>query len=112
PLDQRSADIRFFDRDGLPLDKRAERRLEGLYFREDFRRAAFYEMGDIEEHMTALPDYVQHLMSSVDAEAIRAARFRLVTDYDHTQESPVLPDVLQGLGVTTVPLNAGFAEGP
>jgi mannose-1-phosphate guanylyltransferase/phosphomannomutase len=112
PLDQRSADIRFFDRDGLPIDKRAERRLEGLYFREDFRRAAFYEMGDIEEHITALPDYVQHLMSSIDAEAIRAAKFRLVIDYDYSQASQVLPDVLHGLGVTTVPLNAGVAEGP
>ena len=48
PLDQRSADIRLLDRDGLPIDKRSERRLENLFFREDFRRAAFYEMGDIE----------------------------------------------------------------
>ena len=112
PLDQRSVDIRFFDRDGLPIDKRSERRLEGLYFREDFRRAAFYEMGDIEEHHTALPDYVQHLLGSVDAEAIRAGGFRLVIDYDYSQASQVLPDVLHRLGVTTVPLNAGVAEGP
>ena len=112
PLDQRSADIRFFDQAGLPIGKRAERRLENLYFREDFRRAAFYEMGDIEEHVAALPDYVSHLLGSVDAEAIRAARFRLVIDYDYSQASQVLPDVLHGLGVTTVPLNAGVAEGP
>ena len=112
PFDQRSADIRFFDRDGLPIDKRSERRLEALYYREDFRRAAFYEMGDIEEHITALPDYVQHLLASVDAEAIRAAGFRLVIDYDYSQASQVLPDVLHRLGVTTVPLNAGVAEGP
>ena len=48
PLDQRSADIRFFDTEGLQIDKRAERKLENLLFREDFRRAGFYEMGDIE----------------------------------------------------------------
>jgi len=112
PLDQRSVDIRFFDRDGLPIDKRSERRLEGLYFREDFRRAAFYEMGDIEEHHRALGDYVQHLLASVDAAAIRAGAFRLVIDYDYSQASQVLPDVLHRLGVTTVPLNAGVAEGP
>jgi len=112
PLDQRSADIRFFDRDGLPIDKRAERRLENLYFREDFRRAAFYEMGDIEEHFTALPDYIEHLLGNVDAEAVRAAHFRLVIDYDYSQASQVLPEVLHRLGVTTVPLNAGVAEGP
>jgi mannose-1-phosphate guanylyltransferase/phosphomannomutase len=111
PLDQRSVDIRILDRDGLPIPKRAERRLENLFFREDFRRAAFYEMGDI-EHVAALPDYVSHLLASVDRQAIRAARFRVLIDYDYSQVSQVLPEVLQELGVTTVPLNAGLAEGP
>lgn len=111
PLDQRSADIRIFDREGLPIDRRAERHLENLFFREDFRRSAFYEMGDIEPAVV-LPDYVSHLLASVDREAIRAAGFRALIDYDYSQASQVLPDVLQELGVTTVPLNAGLAEGP
>lgn len=111
PLDQRSADIRFFDRDGLQIDKRAERKLENLFFREDFRRAAFYEMGDIEYH-DPLSDYTEHLLASVNAEAIRQARFRVLIDYDYSQASAALPDVLNTLGVTTVPLNAGLAEGP
>jgi mannose-1-phosphate guanylyltransferase/phosphomannomutase len=111
PLDQRSADIRFFDRDGLQIDKRAERKLENLFFREDFRRAAFYEMGEIEHH-SPLPAYTSHLLASVDAEAIRAARFRVLIDYDYSQASAVLPEVLNQLGVTTIPLNAGVAEGP
>ena len=59
PLDQRSADIRFFDTDGLQIDKRAERKLENLLFREDFRRAGFYEMGDI-EYGEPIPGYIQH----------------------------------------------------
>ncbi|MBV9526310.1 MAG: NTP transferase domain-containing protein, partial [Candidatus Dormibacteraeota bacterium] len=79
PLDQRSADIRFLDSDGLQIDKRAERKLENLLFREDFRRAAFYEMGDIEYH-EPIRDYQQHLLASVDAERIRAANFRLLVD--------------------------------
>ena len=111
PLDQRSADIRIFDREGLPIDRRAERRLENLFFREDFRRSAFYEMGDIEPQVV-LPDYASHLLAGVDREAIRAAAFRVLIDYDNSQASQVLPDVLHQLGVTAVPLNAGLAEGP
>src|SRR5450759_2342702 len=38
PVDPRSADIRLFDDHGLNPDKRSERRLEGLFFREDIRR--------------------------------------------------------------------------
>jgi mannose-1-phosphate guanylyltransferase/phosphomannomutase len=111
PLDQRSADIRFFDGDGLQIDKRAERKFENLFFREDFRRAAFYEMGDI-EYIDPHGDYCRHLMDSVDAAAIRAANFRVLIDYDYSQASSVLPAILNDLGVTAIPLNAGLNEQP
>jgi len=111
PLDQRSADIRFFDGDGLQIDKRAERRLENLLFREDFRRDAFYEMGDIEYDEPNL-EYAEHLLASVDVDAIRDAGFRLLVDYDYSEASTVLPGILNELGVTTIPLNAGLREGP
>ncbi len=111
PLDQRSADIRFLDADGLQIDKRAERKLENLLFREDFRRAAFYEMGDIEYH-DPIPAYRAHLLGAVDVDAIREAGLRLLIDYDYSEASSVLPAVLSELGVTTIPLNAGLHEGP
>ena len=111
PLDQRSADIRFFDQDGLQIDKRAERKFENLFFREDFRRAAFYEMGEIEHH-DPRAEYARHLLASVDAEAIRAAGFRVLVDYDYSQASDVLPGILNDIGVTAIPLNAGLNEQP
>jgi mannose-1-phosphate guanylyltransferase/phosphomannomutase len=111
PLDQRSADIRFFDGDGLQIDKRAERKFENLFFREDFRRSAFYEMGDI-EYVDPHSDYRQHLLTSVDVAAIRAAEFRVLVDYDFSQASTILPGILDELGVTAVPLNAGLNEQP
>lgn len=110
PLDQRSADIRFFDGAGLQIDKRAERKFENLFFREDFRRAAFYEMGDI-EYVDLQAEYRQHLFESVDAAAIRAANFRVLIDYDYSQASMVLPGILNELGVTAIPLNAGLSDG-
>ncbi|MGA7989363.1 MAG: sugar phosphate nucleotidyltransferase [Candidatus Dormiibacterota bacterium] len=110
PLDQRSADIRFFDSEGLQIDKRDERKLENLLFREDFRRAAFYEMGDI-EYGEPIAEYTAHLLKSVNADLIRNAGFRLLIDYDYSDASAVLPAILNQLGVTTIPLNAGLREG-
>ena len=110
PLDQRSADIRFFDSEGLQIDKRAERKLENLLFREDFRRATFYEMGEI-EYIEPVREYADHLLESVNAQVIRDAHFRVLVDYDYSQASSVLPRVLNELGVTTIPLNAGLREG-
>ena len=50
-------------REGLQIDKRDERKLENLLFREDFRRAAFYEMGDI-EYSEPIAEYTAHLLKS------------------------------------------------
>ena len=111
PLDSRSADIRMFDANGVVLDKKAERKLENVFFREDIRRVHFYEMGDIEYDEPIL-EYAEHLLASVDVDSIRDAGFRLLVDYDYSEASSVLPSILNELGVTTIPLNAGLREGP
>jgi mannose-1-phosphate guanylyltransferase/phosphomannomutase len=67
-------------------------------------------MGDI-EYGEPIPGYIQHLFKSVDAESIRNAGFRVLIDYDYSDASAVLPTILNELGVTTIPLNAGMREG-
>jgi mannose-1-phosphate guanylyltransferase / phosphomannomutase len=109
PLDQRSADIRFYDATGVQIDKRAERKLENLFFREDIRRAAFYEMGEI-DYADPMPDYVRRVLESVDVEAVRGAQLRLLLEYDYSAASMALPEILNELDVTGVPLHSGFGE--
>jgi len=109
PMDPRSADVRFYDSQGIQLDKRAERKLENLFFREDFRRVGFHEIGDI-EYASPRVDYVTHLLSTIDVEVLREARLRLLIDYDYSAASLVLPEVLDHLDVTAIPLHAGFGE--
>lgn len=108
--DQRSADIRFFDSAGLQIDKRGERKFENLFFREDFRRSAASEMGDI-EYGSPAERYTEHLLRGIDVAAVRAAEFRVLVDYAYSTASAILPEVLNELGVVVIPLNAGLAEG-
>ena len=109
PLDLRSADIRLFDGKGLQIDKRGERKVENLFFREDFRRAAFYEIGEI-GYQDPLDDYIGYIMARIDADIIRQAALHILVDYDYSAPSLVLPQLLDRLGVTTIPLHAGFGE--
>jgi mannose-1-phosphate guanylyltransferase / phosphomannomutase len=109
PLDQRSADIRFYDSSGVQIDKRAERKLENLFFREDIRRAAFYEMGEI-DYADPMASYRSRLLSSVDASAVQQAQLHLLLEYDYSAASMALPEVLNALDVTGVPLHSGFGE--
>ena len=102
PMDPRSADVRFYDSQGIQLDKRAERKLENLFFREDFRRVGFHEIGDI-EYASPRVDYVTHLLSTIDVEVLREARLRLLIDYDYSAASLVLL-----VGFSRIALGAHF----
>jgi len=73
----RSADIRLFDSNGVILDKKAERKLENVFFREDIRRVHFYEMGDITYAQDAVDSYIDGLIALIDVETVRRA------DRDH-----------------------------
>ena len=110
PVDPRSADIRIFDSHGLDLDKRTERKLENLFFREDIRRVFHYEMGRITRFEGAFDRYADSLLGRIDLEAIRAAHFKVLVDYNSGAAAEVLPRILQEMNCDVIPLNASAGE--
>src|SRR6266851_1826119 len=110
PLDSRSADIRLFDGNGVILDKKAERKLENVFFREDIRRVHFYEMGDITYTQDAVDSYIDGLIALIDVETVRRAHLKVLIDFDHGSASLVLPRLFKELNIEAIPLNAGFDE--
>ncbi len=110
PVDPRSADIRIFDSHGLDLDKRTERKLENLFFREDIRRVFHYEMGKLTRFEGAFDRYADVLLSKLDLESLRAARFKVLVDYNNGAAAEVLPRVLQEMNCDVIPLNASAGE--
>jgi mannose-1-phosphate guanylyltransferase/phosphomannomutase len=110
PLDSRSADIRMFDGNGVIFDKKTERKVENVFFREDIRRVHFYEMGDITYPTDAVDSYVDGLLALIDVETLRRAHPRVLVDFDHGSASIVLPRLFKELNVEAIPLNAGFDE--
>src|SRR5438445_355127 len=110
PVDPRSADVRIFDDLGLDVDKRSERKLEGLFFREDIRRVSHYEMGRITRRDQQTERYMEDMLAALDLEAVRGAAFKVVIDYNNGASAMVLPQVLRELNCAVIPLNAAPAE--
>jgi mannose-1-phosphate guanylyltransferase/phosphomannomutase len=106
PFDQRVVDIRFFDGDGRNLSKDAERGVERVFFREDFRRVYLNEIGNIEYAPQVIETYTQRFMAAMNADAIRQAGLKIVADYAYAPTSEVLPRIFTELGVDVVPLAA------
>jgi mannose-1-phosphate guanylyltransferase/phosphomannomutase len=103
--DPQSVNIRFFDGDGLDIDETTQRKIERLFYREDFRRSMAGEIGDIGFPARALERYSDALMSTVDTEAIAAAEFKVVLDYAYGSASFVMPNVLSKLGADVLAVN-------
>jgi mannose-1-phosphate guanylyltransferase/phosphomannomutase len=105
PDDPQSVLIRFFDRNGIDIDEGTQRKIERLYYREDFRRAFAADIGDLGFPPRALEYYTAALMASVDGDAIRAANFKVVLDYAYGSTSFVMPSVLAKLGADVLAVN-------
>ncbi len=103
--DPQSVVIRFFDADGIDIDEAAQRKIERLFHREDFRRALASDIGDIGFPPRALEFYTAALIATVDVEAIRAAGFKVVLDYAFGSSSFVMPNVLAKLGAEVLAVN-------
>jgi mannose-1-phosphate guanylyltransferase/phosphomannomutase len=109
--DPQSVAIRFFDADGIDIDEQAQRKVERLFHREEFRRAYAADIGDIGFPSRALEFYTLALMDSVDTGAVRDGQFKVVLDYSYGTTSFVMPSVLAKLGADVLAINP-FASTP
>jgi mannose-1-phosphate guanylyltransferase/phosphomannomutase len=94
--------IHFFEAPGIQATPELIKEVEKHFQRQEFRRAAHDEVGQIRTPARAGAAYAEDLLRTLDAESIRARRFRIVVDYAHSAASLVLPVVLGPLGVETV----------
>ncbi len=110
PFDQRVVDIHIFNGSGLDLSNAVERKIERIYFREDFRRAYMDEIGLIEYAPGVLSHYEKDFLAAVNNDAIVNRKYKVVVDYSYGTSSSILPALLQSLAVEQVPLNAHPSE--
>ncbi len=113
PFDSRTLDIKFFDRNGLDLDKNTERKIENVFFREDFRRVYLDDIGRISYANNVVERYLEGYLKNINADALKAksGELHIVVDYANTSSAQVLPRVFGSLGIDAVELNAHVEEG-
>ena len=112
-----SVEIRIFDSAGRDIDEAAQRKIERLLAREDYRRAFAGDIGDIVFPPRSLEFYTAALESSVDADRLRDRAFKVVLDYSYGAASLVMPAVLAKVGAEVLAVNPFAAtratlEGP
>ena len=95
----------FFDATGVDIAEDAQRKIERLFQREDYRRALPEEIGDISFPHRALEDYTAALAHDRRARPIAERQFKLVVDYGYGATSLAMPNVLTKLRADVLAVN-------
>jgi mannose-1-phosphate guanylyltransferase/phosphomannomutase len=102
-------EILFSEPPGVPIDSRRERTIENHYFREDFRRAPFEEMGEVLYPPGVWDTYATLLLDNWDTAAIRKRQPRLVLDFASPSSAPFFPSIVEKLGVEVITVTTANA---
>ena len=105
PDDPEKVTVRFFDADGIDLAEGAQRKIERLYHREDFRRVVAGEIGEILFAPRAIEHYAAALIETVDVSKLADRNLKIVLDLAFGATSLVLPSVLSKVGADVLTLN-------
>ena len=108
--DPEVVEIQIYEPPGVQASSAFLKEVEKNFSRQDFRRAAWNEVGEIDFPARAAESYAKDLLRTLDADAIRARGFRIVVDYSYSAASLVLPLVLGPLGVEAVAAHAYIRE--
>jgi mannose-1-phosphate guanylyltransferase/phosphomannomutase len=103
--DPNSVAIHFYDTTGMDISEEAQRKIERLFQREDYRRTLPEEMGDISYPHRALEDYTVELSQIVEPDRIAERQFKLVVDYGYGTASLAMASVLTKLRADVLAVN-------
>ncbi|MHB1418508.1 MAG: sugar phosphate nucleotidyltransferase [Bacillota bacterium] len=96
--DRKKIWLQLMDSQGMNLTRDGERKIENTFWREEYRRADVDRLGKVTPGPQCLESYQDNLVKSVDAEAIRAAGFRLVWTMPAPGLKPVMNPLFESLG--------------
>lgn len=102
--------IEFFDHKGINISKSREKKIEGAYFKEDFRRAQTHEIGNVVYANQLIDTYGIGFERHLNVEAIRHSSSKVVIDYVYAVSGAVLPQILAKFGCDAVVLNASLNQ--
>ena len=90
--------IQFFDADGLPIDKAAERKIENAFLQEDFSRPDPRSIGTLEQGAQIADLYIYEVLSRIRTEEIRRRRFKVVFSCESRPVLSIMRSILERLG--------------
>lgn len=104
--DTEIVEIRLFDSEGADVPTTTQRKIDRVFFREDYRRPSSGKLGELEFPAHTLQQYSSGLLRSLDLGPIRNAACKVVIDYAGGAAALIGPSILGRLGCDALSVNA------
>lgn len=102
--------IEFLDRQGINISKTIEKKIEGTYFKEDLRRAAIADIGEMSYPAQIVESYSERFEQHLNVGALTNSGSKVVIDYAYAVSGAVLPQLLTKFSCDAVVLNASLKQ--
>ncbi|HEX4255691.1 MAG TPA: mannose-1-phosphate guanyltransferase [Streptosporangiaceae bacterium] len=110
PGDPQSIDIIFLDERGAELSLAAQRKLERVFSRQEFRRAFPGEIAELTYPPRVVEWYTRELLRCVNMNTVRETGMKVVADCAGGTTSLVLPSLLGRIGIDVLTINNRLDE--
>ncbi|MCW2887152.1 MAG: Nucleotidyl transferase [Streptosporangiaceae bacterium] len=110
PGDPQGVDIMFLDANGGDLSLAAQRKLERVFGRQEYRRAFPGEIAELSYPARTIETYTRDLLRRVDMSGVREAELKIVLDCAGGTAALVLPTLLGKVGVDVLTMNNRLDE--
>jgi len=110
--DPREIEIIFYNEEGLRINKNIEKTIEKNYFKENFRKADYKEIGIIKDNpiykQKAFRKYKERILELIDHKLIKGNEFKVVIDLLFGITKDTIPAILSDIQIENILLNAYY----
>ncbi|GLU45799.1 mannose-1-phosphate guanyltransferase [Nocardiopsis ansamitocini] len=110
PGDPQSVDIMFLDETGADLSPAAQRKLERVFSRQEYRRAFPGEIAELSFPSRDVEVYTHELLRRIDTSGVDGADLKVVVDCAGGTGSLILPSLLGRIGAEVLTVNNRLDE--
>jgi mannose-1-phosphate guanylyltransferase/phosphomannomutase len=105
-VDVQTAEIHIYDTEGLDIPTSAEKKIERLFFRQEFRRSSFDEVGEIYYPARAMEYYSAGMLEALrPRDPSEARKLRVIADMGFGVGSVVMPEMAGSMGIELISLS-------
>jgi len=100
-----NTEIVFFTNEALFIDNNLSKSIERIFFRENFRRVNYQEIGEIYEDREVKTNYIDAVKDSLDLNLFKKNKLSVVVDIMFGSTSEIYPKIINELEVENIILN-------